>query len=335
MAKFKDKGFWVSNHFYWQSMLHYLWYSARFQSFTFFSACDPAIDLGGMLDENKSDIYRLLPDKFVPKTIKVKGQHTTCMTDLEMAGLSFPLIVKPNIGFRGYKVVKVLDLYELQSYLNVCDSDREWLIQEFLDYGREFSLLYYRIPGTQESGITSLVEKIYPFIIGDGKNTLGKLIDNYENPFMDREVVRKRWKDNYYKVPAEGDKIILDEIGNYARGSKFYDLREEIDESLQTATSTFFNDVKGLDFFRMDFKSNSLEDYKNGDFKILEINGAKSEPIHIYDPQSTFAGNAKIIKDHWVTIRDIVSARRKDNTYSFPSTRYGLKSLLAIKKLVK
>jgi D-alanine-D-alanine ligase-like ATP-grasp enzyme len=287
-----------------------------------------------MLDENKSDIYDLLPRKFVPNTLKVVGRESVCLTDLEIEGLSFPLIVKPNIGYKGYKVIKVHDLDELQSYINDCDINREWLIQEFLDFDCEYSLLFHRIPGTDNCGISSLVEKIYPFVIGDGKSSLVELIENYENPFMDREVVRRRWKNKFETIPKTGVKIILDEIGNYARGSKFYNIGDKVDHELIAATKTYFQDVEGLDFFRLDFKADSLADYKKGAFKILEVNGAKSEPIHIYDPASTFLGNAKTIKDHWIKIREIVHARKQIGEYQFPSTRYGLRSLFAIKKLV-
>jgi hypothetical protein len=287
-----------------------------------------------MLDENKSDIYDLLPRKFVPKTIKVVGKDLVCLTDLEIEGLSFPLIVKPNIGFKGYKVVKVYNMDELQTYINDCDKNREWLIQEFLNFDCEYSLLFHRVPGTDKCGISSLVEKIYPFVTGDGKSSLSDLIENYENPFMDREVVRRRWQSQYKSVPKIGVKIILDEIGNYARGSKFYNIGDKIDQELIAATKNYFQEVDGLDFFRMDFKADSLNAYKKGRFKILEVNGAKSEPIHIYDPESTFIGNAIIIKDHWIKIREIVQARRQMKGYQFPSTRYGLRSLFAIKKLV-
>ena len=84
----------------------------------------------------------------------------------------------------------------------------------------------------------------------------------------------------------------------------------------------------------MDFKADSLEGYKEGKFGILEINGTKSEPLHIYDPQYNFFKRVKILKHHWSIIRDIVNARLKHTDFKFPSTSYGLKSLFAIKKLV-
>ena len=329
----KDRGFWVSHHFYWQSLLHYFLYSARFRSFTFFSACDPAIELGGMLDENKSDIYKLLPSQYVPKTINLKPPDLD-LNEIQAQGMQFPLIVKPNIGFRGYKVALVDNSKELQSYLQQQDPHREWLIQEYLDHKREYSLLFYRFPDGSRHGISSLIEKIYPFVTGDGKATLGTLVDNYENAFLDRQELMRRLHDRLDVIPAAGEKIQLDTIGNYSRGSKFFSLMEHINDDLIAATLSHFKEVKNMDFFRMDFKADDLEAYKAGRFGILEINGTKSEPLHIYDRRYGFWQRSKILIDHWKIIAGIVRNRRSISNYQFPSTIVGLKSLFAIKKLV-
>ena len=332
--KMKDKGFWVSHHFYWQSMAYYFFYSARFRSFTFFCACDPAIDMGGMLDENKTDIYNLLPEAFVPLTITCY-KVITSREEISKSKITFPLIIKPNVGFRGYLVVKVDTYEELENFLKDQDLNREWLIQEFLDFKKEYSLLFYRQPNSGQRGITSLIEKIYPTIIGNGKDTLGQLIEKYNNPFLDKNTLEVKFQEKWNFVPSKEEKIVLDEIGNYSRGAKFYSLQDKIDHSLIEATEYFFKDVEGLDFFRMDFKADSLEEYKNGNFKILEINGAKSEPLHIYDPKYSFWENTKTNHHHWKIMKDIVKERKANKNYRFPSTLYGLKSLFAIKKLVK
>ena len=333
IAKLRDRGYWVSHHFYWQSLIHYFMYSVRFRSFTFFSACDPAIELGGMLDESKSDIYALLPPQFVPKTINTRPGKLK-LSHLRDKGMEYPLIVKPNVGFKGYKVVLIQNDQELLNYLNNQDEDREWLVQEYIDYKREFSLLYYRYPDGSEKGITSLIEKIYPSVTGDGKSTLHELVNGYENAFLDRSDLNRRLYSDMNKVPAEGEVIQLDTIGNYARGSKFYSLMDEIDEELVTVTGKYFEEVNDMDFFRIDFKADSMEDYKTGKFGILEVNGTKSEPLHIYDPRFGFWARAKTLNDHWKIIAQIVVNRKSISNYKFPSTKEGLKSLFAIKRLV-
>ena len=152
---------------------------------------------------------------------------------------------------------------------------------------------------------------------------------------MDRDTLEHRFKDRWDTIPNMNESVVLDEIGNYSRGSKFFSLQNMIDDSLVLATDQFFREIKGLDFFRMDFKAHSLADYKEGKFKILEVNGMKSEPLHIYDPQYSHWENTKTTHRHWSIIRDIVKERKSSQGYKFPSTFYGIKSLFAIKKLVK
>ena len=286
-------------------------------------------------DENKSDIYKILPNEYVPTTVSVRvGDDYSSV--LETSGLKYPLIIKPNVGYKGYKVVKVDKEYHLKNFLDLQDERREWLVQEYVSYNCEYSLLFYRNPLNGKAGISSLIEKIYPSVTGDGKKNLRTLVDEYFNPFLNRELLNERTTDeSWVSVPKAGSKIILDTIGNYSRGAKFLSLMDKVDDRLIKATSGHFEKVEGLDFFRLDFKADSLEDYSNGNFGILEVNGAKSEPLHIYDPRYGFTQRMKIIIDHWSIIRSIVRARMKIGNYRFPSTRYGLKSLFAIKKLVK
>ena len=64
-----------------------------------------------------------------------------------------------------------------------------------------------------------------------------------------------------------------------------------------------------------------LEDLKNGRFKLLEINGAKSEPLHIYDPNLSLSQVVNDISLHWKTLFGVV----KENiaTTEFPSSMEG------------
>ncbi len=138
--KILDIGYWTSQHFYWQSLYHYFLNGARFRSMTFFSACNPAIDLGGMLYDRKTDIYDLLPQHIVPATTIITSRSASKIF-IEKNNLHFPLIVKPNVGLKGYKVYKIGNEEELDLFFRENDvNEREWLLQEYVDYEREFSV---------------------------------------------------------------------------------------------------------------------------------------------------------------------------------------------------
>lgn len=334
IAKLKDHGFWGSQQFYWQSLMHYFYYSAKFRSITFFAATNPAISLGGMLDDTKTEIYALLPKNIVPQTLvyrKGEDLHTL----LQNSEMTFPLICKPDIGYKGHNVVKMENQDALKEFLDSQQGETDWLIQEYVDYKKEYSLLYYHRPLSQQTGITSLIEKIYPFVTGDGSSTLRQLIDQYKNIYLKRDWVLKKWEDKLDMVPDKDDEIILDYIGNYSRGAKFYSRMDSNDEALVKMADAYFQNIEGMYFFRADLKADSMEALKKGAFKILEINGAKSEPLHLYDPKYGFWGRWKIIRDHWKHLQIVVLEVCKKENFRFPDSKKGFDALASIKEKVK
>jgi D-alanine-D-alanine ligase-like ATP-grasp enzyme len=245
------------------------------------------------------------------------------------------LIVKPNVGLKGFKVFKIGNEGELEAFFEDNDvKKREWLLQEYLNHDKEFSVLFYRYPKEQKYGVSSFIEKTYPAVTGDGMKSLKTLIDQYNNPFLIKKDVYKRLSDELETIPKKGDTIILDFIGNYGRGAKFHSKMEYVSEEMCSMLSTLFQKADGLNFFRIDLKSNSIDDFLKGKFKVLEINGMKSEPLHIYDAESTFFDNSKIIKEHWSIIENITREQRA-LLKELPSFRQGLKSLISIKKSVR
>ncbi len=130
-------------------------------------------------------------------------------------------------------------------------------------------------------------------------------------------------------VPDTGEKIILDYIGNYSRGAKFHSKMEYVSKEMSAMLSSLFQKANGLNFFRVDFKSDSVESFLQGEFKVLEINGMKSEPLHIYDQHSSFLNNFRIIKEHWDIIEKI-TREQKELLKELPTFRQGIKSWISI-----
>lgn len=331
MKKWQDRGFWISKQYYWQSMAYYLYNAAKYQSLTFFSACNPSLSFGGMLADNKTEAYNFIPKRYLPQMLTYVAGDDLRM-QLQQHGLIFPVIVKPNMGFKGYGVRECKNIAELEAYINELDHDKEWLIQEYIDKKCEYSIMYYRFPESEDFGITSISSKKYPSVIGDGVRTMEMLIDKYENAFVDKEFLQLKWKSSPNPIPIKGQEVVLHHIGNYSRGSKFYSLMQESDFSISQAMHKVFNSVEEIYFCRFDIKADSMDDVRNGDFKIMEINGAKSEPLHIYDPQYGFWDRIKYVHAHWKLMTDIVDKRRALGNYSFPGNIEGLKSVRAVKQ---
>lgn len=333
--KWQDRGYWISKQYYWQSMGYYLYNAIKYRSLTFFSACNPALSFGGMLADNKTEAYNIIPHRYLPKMMLFDANKDLHM-QIEQEGLQFPVVIKPNMGYKGFAVRECRNILELSLYIEEMKGlDKEWLIQEYIDKRCEYSIMYHRLPETDLYGVTSISKKEYPTVIGDGVNNIYELIKGFGNAFIDKNHLYKKWESKRNDIPSKGEKVVLHHIGNYSRGSKFYSQMGEIDSSISKAMYEVFDSTEEIYYCRFDIKADSLDEVRKGNFMIMEINGAKSEPLHIYDPQYTFWNRVKDIREHWKLMTTIVDARRALKNYQFPGNMDGLRSVRQAKRGVK
>ena len=113
----KQKPFWIKlvNWEYWPSKAFYypiapfiIWLMIRARHMCFFTAANPGIYTGGMGLESKYQTLLILPEHLRPKSVLVQPDtpFQEVLARIDSAGLSFPLIVKPDLGFRGLLVKK-------------------------------------------------------------------------------------------------------------------------------------------------------------------------------------------------------------------------------------
>ena len=103
-------------------------------------------------------------------------------------------------------------------------------------------------------------------------------------------------------LPA-GENRIISPYGNHARGSLFLDDTHLIDEELSETIDNICQQIPGFYFGRLDIRYDNWEDLKKGkNFSIIEVNGAGSEPTHIYDPSHSLFFAWKEIIRHWIIL---------------------------------
>ncbi len=325
--KIGDHGYWVSKLFYVQSLYYYAVNVIRFRSLGFFAACNPAIKFGGMLDDRKSKIYELLPESSVPQTSIIRaGENPDAVLDYDT--LKYPIVVKPDIGLKGMNVHILDNEAALTKYLAEM-KHMDLLVQEYVDLPSEYSLMYYRYPLSGLSGITSIVKKVYPTLHGDGKSSIDQLLDQNNNPFLNKKISREHLGRRLLEILPHGTEVIAHRVGNYSQGARFQSLNERINDTLLATVDRLFKSIGGVYFARIDFKSQELEDFGSKNFKIIEINGAKSEPLHIYDSKITWIKKLKDVRIHWKHLANIVGENlpKKKNKPAFVDLRHGLQQI--------
>ena len=292
--------YWNSRLVYFPLYPYWLWLSIKSRSFFFPTAANPSIVNGGLIMESKKDVYELLPKELYPATCFFKkGTYARQVLNTVMqTDLTFPMIVKPDIGERGLGVKKVNNEEELAAYVLMMPTD--FLVQQFISYEHEIGLFYCRIPGQQRGMITGIVNKEPVAIVGDGKLTVWELVMQNERYILQLKQIRSLQKEKLQLVLSKGERLVLIPYGNHSRGSKFTDVSCKITQRLTNTIDGYCKKIPGFYYGRLDIRFDTWEKLEKGEqFSIIELNGSGSEPTHIYDPKhSLFFAWREIIK-HW------------------------------------
>ena len=305
----------IVNYEYWPWWMFFipmlpvwLWYALRMRSLAWFTASNPSIEYGGFFGESKIDILDHIPAKYKARSLYFKKgvKEDEVMRILEEQGISFPLILKPNVGERGGDVELILSSESLSRYLGLHNDNL--IVQEYIESAYEFGVLYHRMPNQAKGSITSLVLKEFMEVKGDGESSVRKLLkDSARASFQ-----LHRWEQEKPQllslVPELNEKIQVEKIGNHCLGTKFLDANALINHKLEEAFDEIVTDYTGFCYGRFDLKADSLDGFKEGKgIRIFELNGVSSEPGHIYDPKHSIWYAYGQLYKHWHIIYKVAN----------------------------
>ena len=338
VIKLSNWEYWPFEVIYAPAFVYWLYLSIKARSLFFFSAANPGIETGGLIGESKIKILQKVPEQYLPKTIYVShGESIDNVLDrLNSANIDFPLIVKPNIGSRGFLVKKIISVTELKNFLGQQNVD--FLLQEFIDYPMELSILYYRFPNESTGSISSVTLKKYLTIKGDGQSSVLQLIKGFDRAKLQLETLKISHEGIMDDVPKLDETIELVPLGNHCRGAAFYNGNHLIDKELTATFDQVSHQLDGIYYGRFDIKCRDFDTLRLGkDFKILEINGVGAEPAHIYDPEYSILMAFKDILRQWKIIYQIslINRRQGANFMSFSEAYQTLVNLFAYRRLTR
>lgn len=236
--------------------------------------------------ESKKEIYDLIPPQYYPKTelIKENTAFAEIQNIITTSGIQYPMIAKPDIGLRGSAVKKIDSHNDLKAYAEKANFD--YLVQDLIPYPNEIGVFYVRYPHEKEGRVTGIVAKEFLIIIGDGVSDIEHLLKQDPRYEMQLKALQREYGAKLNEIPQLGEKINLVPYGNHARGAKFIDGCDWITPKLNAVMNEICLQIDGFYFGRIDLMYNTLEELEEGkNFSIVELNGAASEPTHIYDPK--------------------------------------------------
>ncbi len=328
--------YWPFHVVYGPIYLYWIWIGIKARSFFFFNTSNPSIRYGGFLMESKKEIYELLPKGTYPDTVFcTPGQpFNEIMDEVRNIKLTFPVIAKPDIGLRGMAVALINSLEELEQYHKT--NHVEYMVQQYIAYAHEVGLFYYRFPGQAKGCISGIAGKQFLKVSGDGKKTIMDQLLKEDRFVLQLETLKEKYGNELNEVLPEGEERLLVPFGNHCRGAKFIDISDQCNDNLRETMDNLCTNIPGFYFGRLDIKYNSWEDFCNGkNFSIIELNGAGSEPAHIYDPRHSIWYGWKVIIQHWNVLYQISKLNKERENLSYLTWKEGRAMLKANGEQVK
>lgn len=308
LPKFLKWEFWPFPLVYVPVYFSILFHGIAQKNLTYFLAANPGMRFGGFVEYSKYESMKTLPTRYLPQTRyfpSVPGIQDLLHV-MSSAGLEFPVILKPDVGERGYGVEKIENRKDGERYLK--NARRALLLQEYLPLEQEYGVMLVRDPRNSELRITSVVRKEGLMVQGDGKRRLEELAIADPRCRYHLKMLKTLYKDQWNRVLSAGEHLKLTEIGNHARGATFLNANHLISQSLVQAFRPLAEAIPGFFLGRLDIKTESETSLLSGEFKVMEVNGVNSEPAHIYDPAYGLFRGWKDLLAHWGDVADVSKA---------------------------
>lgn len=288
--------------FYAPLVLNWIRLGFAHRSLTLPTAANPTIVTGGMWGETKSSYFRdLAPEqrRWIADFVVVERCGATLEDDVDAvlrqideAGLTFPLIAKPDVGWHGHGVHCLGDRDALAHYLAQFPVAAPLMLQRYVPYAGEAAVLYARLPGEHKGRVLSLTFRYFPHVVGDGRSTLRALIGR--DP-------RAQWKASLHlgddpshrgvdpreleRVPERGEVVRIALIGNQRAGALYRDGSQYLTAALQERFDAIAGSMSEFHYGRFDLRFENVEMLMRGEgFSVVEINGIGGEAIDCWDP---------------------------------------------------
>ncbi len=333
--KFFLSNFWLKlTHWeYWPWYLVYLpvfaywlWCGLKARAIFYVSAVNPGFAYGGIIGASKKAILDKLPPGLVPITMLFNADDPVpqIIAGMKQHGLGFPVIVKPDIGERGFKVELVNSQDELRQYLSQVTG--RLLLQEYLDLPLEAGVFYYRLPDTEKGVVSSVVLKGLLSVTGNGRASIRQLMLQHGRARLQIKRLQENGNIDLQRIPARGEEVLLEPIGNHVRGTMFINGNHLRNQQLNDTFDRISHAIEGFYYGRYDLRCASEADLYAGKFKIMELNGAASEPAHIYDPGFSLMEAYRVLLHHWSILYKI-SRQNHQKGEPYMSFATGLQAL--------
>jgi len=148
------------------------------------------------------------------------------------------------------------------------------------------------------------------------------------------KILEIRFENQLDLVLAKNEQKVLVPIGNHRLGTAFLNGEELISKKLVRIFDQVASGFEGFYFGRFDIRCRDREHLYQGDFQIMELNGAGAEPSHIYHPGASIWDGYQTILYHLRILYKISALNRKAG-FKYMTLKEGLKFLGKVRQYKK
>lgn len=302
---------------------YWLWCGLKARAIFYLSAANPGFEYGGIIGSSKKAILDKIPAEFVPTGLLIAPTDhiEDILIGMQEAGLQFPVVVKPDVGERGFRVELIHHETELQLYLT--DNEDTLIMQEYIDSPMEVGVFYYRLPNEAKGTVSSIVLKDLLSVTGNDTLSIRQLMMKNERAKLQINRLAEVGNIDLDYIPRKNEEILLEPIGNHNRGTAFLDGNYLINQQLIDIIDRISHNIDGFYYGRYDLRCQDEKALYNGEIKVMELNGSVSEPAHIYSPGFPLLKAYRILYHHWRILYKISRINHK-NGVPYMSFRTGL-----------
>lgn len=343
LARLVRREFWPAWFFYLPLLPRFAWLAIRHHGPMTFTCANPGIpNGGGVVGESKQQILDALahlgpvivPSRLIEpgEPVQRAEQARRIIRDTPELG-GYPIVCKPNTGYKGYGMHVADSEDELQPYFERMTAPVQ--LQRFSPGPHEIGVLWARVPEPErpvdewKGEVFSATHKTFPRLKGDGKRTLERLIWDHPRYRMQAKVFLNRFTGELDRVLEAGESLSLGQAGNHTQGAMFTDgmhlITPQLAVRLDEIARGFREPETGrsFDFGRFDLRYRSTEELARGEgFEVIELNGTASESTSMYDPHRSIVWCYGLLFRHWARLFRIGAARRREGAR--PMSLFGL-----------
>lgn len=317
--------FWPMWVFYAPLVPWLAWLSLRYGGPTTVTAANPGIVDGGTVGESKAAILACLPPDAVLPFRRIDAMSVADrVTLVEQArvelGLTYPCVLKPDVGERGRGVRIAHDRADVEAFCATCREP--FVVQQYHPGPYEAGVFYYRMPGEARGRVLSITDKRFPVVIGDGRSTLAQLVEQHPRYRMQASVFLARHAPLRDQVLADGARVQLAQAGNHSKGTMFLDGEWLRSAALEARIDAIALAYPGFCIGRFDIRYADPQAFRAGrDLAIVELNGATAEPTDLYDPSRSLLTAYRLLFRQWTLVFQIGAANRHRGAATTPVAR--------------